>query len=208
VNGNTDTTARRQAEAIARFAWFATFVVPLVLAALLLGVKSAAAAAPIPGLTPLAFEDEFEGEEENEGEFEVEACESAEEELEEDELSERPVEVACDELEDEGGKRAGGSKSVAPQECVLRSAHAHAVVVDESNKLKLTLGYTTYEPVGAKIEVSHVASLQRHLGRSGVLRVVKRLREHQHLNRVVVRIRIPSAKSAGCPSRRLVLVPR
>jgi hypothetical protein len=46
-------------------------------------------------------------------------------------------------------------------------------------RLKLTLGYTTYEPAETKIELDHssdrLMSLRRHLGRSGVIRLVRTL---------------------------------
>lgn len=184
MEGNTDTSAHRQATTqIVRIAWFLTFVLPLVLAALLLGVKSAQAAPGLPGITPLAFE-EFEGEgedegEEFEGELELEACETAEEEFEEGELSEAAAEAACDEVEGEGSKKATGSNSVAPEECILRSAHAQAVAASNGHSLKLTVGYTAYEPATASVDYSatggkgsvHLSPAKRHLGRSGVIRL-------------------------------------
>lgn len=189
-------------------------VLPLLLAVSLLAV-SAAHAAPIgPAATPLAFEGEFDAGEESEEEFEFEEgeCEEAEEEFEEGELSRAEVREICDEAEGKSGKTAKGSGSVAPEECILRSAHANASLLAHDSKLKLTLGYTAYEPVGAKIEVgygsSHLASLQRHLGRSGVLRIIESLHGDNAPKQLAVRIDIPSSKSAGCPSRRLVLFPR
>jgi hypothetical protein len=197
VEGNTDTTAHRQTAAIVRITWFVTFVVPLVLAALLLGMKSAQAAPPVPGFTPLAFEEEFEGEEESEGEFELEACEIAEEEFEEGELGEAAVEVACDEAEDEGGKKAAAPSAFAPEECLLRSAHAQAVASPKHESLKLIVGYTTYEPVAATVEIgkgsARIGSVHRHLGRSGVLRIVKSLERDKAPSQIVVRIVISDA---------------
>jgi hypothetical protein len=194
VEGNTDTTAHRQTAPIARIAWFVTFVVPLVLAALLLGMKSAQAAPPVPGLTPLAFEEEFEGEEASEGEFEAGGCEIAEEEFEEGELGETAVEVACDEVENEGGKKAAAPSAVAPEECLLRSAHAQAVAFPKQDSLKLTVGYTTYEPVAATVEIgkgsARIGSVHRHLGRIGVLRIVKSLARDRAPSQLVVRILI------------------
>lgn len=173
--------------------------VPLALAALLLVTNSSHAAPIGPAAVPLVFEEELESEDEGggeEAEFELEACEAAEEEFEEDELDEEAVETACDE-EDEGGKKAPRSGSVAPEECLLRSAHGHAAADVNSNKLKLTIGYTTYEPVAATIEVgkgpAQIASLHRRLGRSGVLRVVKGLRGNDAPRRIVVRIAIPDS---------------
>jgi hypothetical protein len=164
---------------IARIAWLATFVVPLILAALLLGVKSAEAA---PATTPLALEEDFELE--DEGEFVEEECEGEDEgELEEDELVE--AEDACEEGEDEGKKKRADGSAVAPEECLLRSAHARLVAYDSHNDVRLTVGYTTYEPATATIEFEakggkgslHLGTVKRHLGRSGVIRLTKALAE-------------------------------
>ncbi len=183
MQGNSDTTAQRQTTQIVRIAWFFTFVLPLILATLLLGVSSAQAAPTLPGLTPLAFE-ESEGEEEGfEGEFELEACEAAEEELEEGELGEAAVEAACEEEEGEGKRKATGSGSVAPEECLLRSARARAVASLSSHSLKLTVGYTTYQPTAATVDYSarggkgslHLGAAKRHLGKSGVIRLSRKL---------------------------------
>ena len=155
---------------------------------------AAAAETPLGDLPVLALEDEEPEAEAAAEEVEVEeVCEEVEEDFEE-----------CEEAE-AAAERDGRRR---PEECVLRSARAHASLDPHGRKLKLTIGYTTYEPAKAKIEVGHIATLQRHLGRSGVLRIVKPLRKNQHLKRLVVRIGIPSAKRAGCPSRRLVLFPR
>lgn len=188
---------------VARAAWLATFVVPLLLAGLLLAVKTAHADPAGPAVAPPAFEEGLELEEEAEADPGAE-CTEATAEFEAGELDEEDFEEIC-EGEDEDEARAKGSGALAPEECVLRSAHAHAVTSGKSNKLKLTIGYTTFEPVAATIEVGHVTTLHRHLGRSGVLRLVRPL--HQHLDRLVVDIRIPSVERAGCPSRRLVLSP-
>jgi hypothetical protein len=185
VKGNTDTTARSQTTQIARIAWFTTFVLPLILAALLLGVRSAQATPPVPDSTLLAVEEEFELEfegEEEEGEFEAEACAVAEEESEEGELNEKAVEIACDELKGRDGKKAAGSASAAaPEECLLRSAHARVVASPQHHSLKLTVGYTTHEPTTATIDYGvkggkgtmHLGTVKRHLGRSGVIRLTE-----------------------------------
>ncbi|HSR93801.1 MAG TPA: hypothetical protein VLK56_02960 [Solirubrobacterales bacterium] len=182
---------------------------PLVLAILLFAVNAANATPVGPTAAPSAFEEDFEGEEEGEGE---EAnCEEAEEEFEEGELSAAEVKEICAEAAARAGKKSSGSASIAPEECVLRSAHAQAALLAQDSKLKLTIGYTTYEPIAAKIEVGHgsgrIASLQRHLGRSGVVRLVENTSKN-HPKQLVVSIQLPSVKSAGCPFRRLVLFPR
>jgi hypothetical protein len=208
VDGNTDTTPTDQSARIARVTWFATFVVPLVLAALLLGVKSAQAASPLPEVVPLAFEEEEpELEDEAEFEFAEEECELAEEEAEEGELSRAEANEICKEAENRG--KAAGSSSADAGECPLHSDSAHAATAH--GRLKLTLGYTTNTPVKATIQIhagsTNVGSFKRHLGKSGVLRFTEKLTERQQGNRISVQIKLPQG-SAGCPSRRLVLFPR
>jgi hypothetical protein len=120
------------------------------------------------------------------------------------EVDEEGFEEECEEVEVEPGRSA--------EECLLRSARAHASVDQRGKKLKLTIRYTTYEPVKAEIEIgkgaNRIATVKRRLGYSGVMRIVKPLRKSQHVKRVVVSITIPSAKKTGCPSRRLALSPR
>jgi hypothetical protein len=176
----------------------ASTLIPLALIVLLLAAQPAAGLVeplPIdPGVLAL--------EEENEPEAEAEAAAEGGEACEEVEGLEE-----CEEAEPTA-KRSG---SGAPEECLLRTARAHAALDRRSGKLKLTIRYTTYEPVNAKIEIrsgaDRIASLKRHLARSGVLRVIKKL-SAKGGKRLVVRIEIPSARSAGCPFRRLVLFPR
>lgn len=185
--------------------------VPLILALLLFAVSAAHAAPLGPSATPLAFEEEFAAEEEGEesegSEFEEGACEEAEEEFDEGELSAGEVKEICEEEAAERRKKAAGPGAPAPEECILRSAHANASLVAHDEKLKLTIGYTTYEPVTAKLEIGDLATIHRHLGRSGVLRQVESLHGDNPPKQISVRIELPG-KSAGCPFRRLVLVPR
>lgn len=213
MEGDTTTTAHRLADRIARTAWFAAFVVPLILAALLLGVRSAQATPQVAGPAPLSveelgFEEELEGEEDEFGEAE---CEIAQEEAAEGELSKAEADEICSQSSGSKTQKAGPS-SAAPEECILRSAHGHAAVEGQGAKLKLTIGYTAYEPVGATIEIgkgsSHIATLHQHLGRSGVVRTVKSLRDDDAPKRLVVGIELPSSEGVGCPFRRLVLFPR
>lgn len=157
-----------------------TFVVPLILAALLLGVKSSQAA-PNPVAVPFALDEEFEAEEE--GEFEEDECEEAKEELEEGELSRAEVDEICKEVEDEARKKASDPGSVAPEECLLKSANARLVADDSHGDVRLIVGYTTYEPTAATIDFSlaggkgslHLGTAKRHLGKSGVIRLTKAL---------------------------------
>jgi hypothetical protein len=92
--------------------------------------------------------------------------------------------------------------------CPLRSARAHAST--KRDMLKLTIGYTTNEPFDARITIQRgsvqIGSVQRHLGRSGVLRLAEKLDEHGG-KKFVANI-AATGRSAGCPSRRLVLFPR
>lgn len=183
MEGNTDTVTpyRYRTARIARIAWVVTFIVPLVLAALLLGVKSAQAAPD--SAAPVAFEEDFEFEEE--GEFEEEECEVAEEELEEGELDRAEVEEICEDAEDGERKKTSGSDGIAPEECLLRSAHARLVAYDSHNDVRLTVGYTTYEPTTATVDFGakggkgslHLGTVKRHLGKSGVIRLTKALAE-------------------------------
>lgn len=171
----------------------ATRLIPLALLLLLCTAPPAAALeTPVGELPILAFEDD-------EPEAEAAATEEAEESFEECDEFEEGFEE-CEEFEEED-RRRGNSREA----CLLRSARAHASV-DPRQKLKLTIGYTTYEPVKAKIKVGRVATLQRYLGYSGVLRITKKLKTKSG-KRLVVSIKIPSAKNAGCPHRRLVLIP-
>lgn len=185
-------------------------VVLLALSGLLLA-GAAHAAQPIPRPTLLAFEEEFAAEEEGEegevSEFEAGACEEAEEEFDEGELDATEVKEICAEEAAERRKKAGGSGAPAPEECILRSAHGQATP-GNGDTLKLTIGYTTYEPVAASLKIGRLGTVHRHLGRSGVLRLVEDLHGHESPNHLSVQIDIPSAKSAGCPFRRLVLSPR
>jgi hypothetical protein len=179
---------------------------PVLLALLLLAgllfAAGAGHAATGPLTIPLALEEEPEYEEE--GEYEESECEIAEVEFELGELEQAEMDEICAE---EASKSKRGKGSTAPEECILRSAHGHAAINDKSNKLKLTIGYTAYEPVGAKVKVGNLATVKRQLGRSGVLRFVKALGEKEP-KRLVINIKLPSVKRAGCPSRRLVLFPK
>jgi hypothetical protein len=167
-------------------------LLPLALAFLLCAAAPAVAVAvetPVGDLPVLALEDE-EAEAEAATEEVEEECEEVEEGFEE-----------CEEVEAETARAAS-----AREECILRTARAHAALDRRGKKLKLTIGYTAYEPTRARIEVGQLATLQRHLGRSGVLRITKKLRA-KSAKRLVVTIKLPSARNAGCPFRRLVLFP-
>jgi hypothetical protein len=152
--------------------------IPLVLLALL-------------GATAASYAAE-EAEEPGESAYVEEAVEGCEED---------PVCLAEAKAEEEAEAEAADRR-----ECALRSARAHAVVKGE--KLKIAVGYSTYEPVQATIRIdsgaTRLGSFQRHLRRSGVLRFTETLRSRQAPKRVVVRIRLATG-GAGCPAGRLVL---
>jgi hypothetical protein len=200
VNRSPETTAQSNSNSdrIARAAWFCAFVLPLALAAMLLGVKSAQAAPASPGVVPLAFEEElFEGEEElgseGEVEFAEEECEIAEEEAAEGVISDAEAKTICEEAEEAIAEVEAGPSSTARNSCTIRSAHVHAVV--RRNKLKVTVGYTSSRSTPATIQVrsgtKNLVSLHRHLGRAGVLRISKRLGS-KPVKRVSVSFKTPS----------------
>lgn len=203
VDGEPDTTAHDHTARIARVAWFCAFVLPLILASLLLGVKSSQASptAPVePEPAPLAFEEEIELEEEVE--FAEEECEIAKEELEAGELSKAEADAICKEAK-EFAKEAIADQS-ANAECPIRSASAHAST--HRGQLKLTIGYTTNTPVSATIQIHGIGAFKRHLGKSGVLRFTGPASDEH--NRPVVHIKLPASERAGCTSRSLVLLAR
>jgi hypothetical protein len=170
-------------------------LVPMVLLALLGVAAPAGAASAIPNI-------QFELEEESEDEFEDGSCAEVEEESTAGELTAGELAEICEETDEAEGTLAGERP---PRGCLLRSASAHAVAKDD--RLKVTIGYTTSEPVAARIEIRNgadrIAAVNRHLGRSGVLRFTENLGQEES-KRIVIRIELPSTKSAGCPSRRLV----
>jgi hypothetical protein len=198
VNRSTETTAHDQTARIARVAWLCAFVLPLVLAGLLLGVKSVQATGPPPSLTPFAFEEEGEeelaleeeeeedgGDEEAEAEFAEAECEIAEEEAAEGEITQADAEALCKEAQDFA--RAGPSSTA--ERCPIRSTRAHASL--RRHRLKLTIGYTTTDPTKATIQIRKVGTFKRQLGRSGVIRITKKLGKKQP-GRVVISIKAPS----------------
>lgn len=206
VEGKSEVNAHRIA-LVVRAAWLTTFVVPLILAALLLAVKAAHASIPPVTTVPFALEEELEDEvvagEESE-------CDSAWEEFDEGELGELELEQLCEEADDEDGERAAANSSVAPEECLLKSAHARLVASDSHNRARLTVGYTTYEPTAATIEYGlkggkgalRLGIAKRHLSRIGVIRLTEALNESkmariEAAGRFTVRLHIAKAP-AGC----------
>lgn len=170
-----------QTALVARIAWLATFVVPLALAGGLLAVKTAHSQTPASGPAHLAFEAD-----EEDATFEGEECLVAEEEWEAGTIGEAELEAIC----------AEGTEPAEPAaaRCPIRSANAHASL--RGKQLKLTIGYTAARPTAAMIEVrsgnKRLATVHRRLGRSGVVRIVRKVGK-QRPNRVTV-----SLKAANC----------
>ncbi len=205
VDRNTETTVRDHTNRIARAAWLCAFVVPLILAALLLGAKSSQASAPVPGAVSFAFEEdeeEFGFEEEGEGEFAEEdelefaeaECEIAADEVEEGEITQAEADEFCREVTEAAKESAAeGPKASASVRCPIRSLTAHASTHHKT--LKLTIGYTTLSPIRATIRIHGVGSFKRHLGRSGVLRFTKKLGRKRPRKRIAIHIRVPASAS-------------
>lgn len=201
-----------RAASIVRIAWTFTFVVPLILTALLLGA-GATHAAPDPVAAPLAFEEEpeAEGEIASDAEDEEEECEDAELEFEEETIGEAEFELLCDkEIAEQDRKKAAAARAgIAPEECLLRSANARVVAHDSHNDVRLTVGYTTYEPTTATVEYGfgrgkgplRLGTAKRHLGRSGVIRLTTALADPkmdkvEAAGRFVVRLHVTGSPSS------------
>jgi hypothetical protein len=174
----------------------------LLLSGLLLAASTAHALPTVPPLGPLGLEDEGEAEEELTP-SEV-ACAEAQAEYERDELSEAEVEEIC--AEDEAGEGNDANASRAPEECRLRSARARVVAYEARNRVRLTVGYTTYVPTMATVDYRlaggrgslHLGTARRRLGRSGVIRLTRRLSDGQMekvqaAGRFTVRLRVSGA---------------
>jgi hypothetical protein len=166
---------------------------PAVLLAIALlaaaALPMAAPADPSPAPAPRADFAEATAED---GEELEEECVVVEEEFVDGELQE----FCAEEDESEAASSA--------EKCFLRSAHAHSAT--KRDKLKVTVGYTTYDPANARIEIrqgaTRIGNFNRHLGKSGVLRFTSKLDEPR---RAGVSIRISPAEKTECPAGRLVL---
>lgn len=166
----------------------------VLLAVALLAAAALPMAAPAdPSQAPTPRADFAEVAAEGGEEFEEE-CVVVEEELIDGELQE-----FCEEEEAEESEAASSA-----EKCFLRSAHAHSAT--KRDRLKVTIGYTTYDPASARIEIrqgaTRIGTFNRHLGKSGVLRFTSKLDEQR---RAGVSIRISPAEKTECPARRLVL---
>jgi hypothetical protein len=145
-------------------------LVPLLLLAIVVAAQTAHALAdaedpslPLNVAIQLNEEDEAEGECTEAEDEEAEGLEESEEECEA-------------EAED-----AGLSPS---EDCYLRTATARVVAYPDRKMMRLTLDYTTYAPATATVKYGakkdpHLGTVQRQLGRSGVLRLSKHLASGQ-----------------------------
>jgi hypothetical protein len=173
---------------ITRIAWLVCFALPLMILAILGTSRPAhalteveATAAGSEPAAQLSEEVEWEGEcvegDDEELEGEVEECEA--------------------EAED---------TSFSPAEdCYLRTARARVVAYPSRNRMRLTLGYTTFEPARATVEYRaanghRLGTATRNLGRSGVVRLSKHLGSKemeglQNAHRFMVTVHVAEAPS-------------
>ena len=159
---------------------------PLLLILLLLGAMAVLQLSPAAATAaaPTAFE-EFEAEE-DEGEFEefeIEDCEEGLEEefefLEGDEAEEEEFELEADECGEEATakKRSAGGAVSAPAACLVRDAESKITTLPGSDRVELTVHYSTYSPAAVSIELKlkdgkGTLSLEhavKHLGLGGTL---------------------------------------
>jgi len=163
-----------------RIAWLVSFAVPLMLLAILGASRASGDPLTETGPTPsepaiqLSDEGEWEG-----------ACVELEEEDGE------PTEEAGEECEFEEEEEAEDSGEA--ETCPLRSVNAHAA--EHNDRLRVTVGYTSYRGVAAKVQVgrgsTRIGTFTRHLSRSGVLRFSGKL-NRRHGGRLRVSVRVPS----------------
>ncbi len=177
---------------ITRIALLVCVAVPLMLLAILGPSRPAHALTEVEATTAGS---EPIGQLSTEVEWEGECIEGGEEE-EEEELEEE-VEECEAEAED---------TSFSPAEdCYLRTASARVVAYPSRNKMRLTLGYTTFEPARAKVEYRaanghRLGTATRNLGRSGLVRLSKHLgsKEMERLrdaHRFMVTVHVAEAPS-------------
>src|ERR1044072_4572041 len=174
LGGVQDQDARTdRSSQINRIAWLVTFVVPLVLTALLLTVKTAQAE-PVP--SPVSLEEVFEAEIEETIEMTPEdACIEAEEAFEMEELIEEEVEEICEE-ESEDAPKGKDERDPGPRDCPIRSANAHA---------------STNHTVEVKQAPSILATSQRPLAASWAVRFTKPLAENAD-GKLTVKVKLPA----------------
>lgn len=153
-----------------RIAWFVCSALPLILLAIL-AVAQPATASEETEAAAAPFEPTAEASEE--GEWEEECVESSDDEGEGEGEEAAESEEECEVEDDEAGASMG-------EDCLLRTAHARVVAYPTHNRIRLTLGYTTFAPAQATVEYgagrgNRVGAVTRRLGRSGVVRLSKHL---------------------------------
>lgn len=181
-----------------RINWIISFVIPMVLLALLLAVKPAGATTsgrgpegrPLVSATVLevAEPDEEEaaetgqaGEECAEGETEAE---EPEEELEGEEAEETEVEEEPEsEGEEEAEACAGKHRKGPPSTCLLRTARARLFAYASHDRVRLVIRYTTFAPASVAVDYSFdggrrpqtLGAATRRFTASGLFRVTEKL---------------------------------
>jgi hypothetical protein len=151
------TTATVASSRTKRVAWLVSFVVPMVLLALLLALKPAAAATG-PGNQPPGSATVLEvAEPEEEGEEALEECgetEPEEEVVEETEVEAEEEPEAIEESAETcepGDKKDGGTP---PAQCLLRTARARLFAYSSHDRVRLVIRYTTFAPASVTVEYS------------------------------------------------------
>lgn len=169
------------------------FALPLVLLAILVVPPSAHALAGVKAIG-LPFDLAIQAGEEDD-ETEGECLEGENEEVEDTEEADEECETEAEDA------------SFSPaDDCYLRTATARVVAYPDREMMRLTLGYTTYAPATATVEYGakkdpHLGTVQRQLGRSGVLRLSRHLAAGQMTKvedsgRFTVTVHVPEAPPA------------
>lgn len=173
---------------ITRISWLVCFTIPLMVLAILGASRPARALTEVEAIASGSEPAAQQGEE---VEWEGECVEGDEGELEGE------VEECEAEAED---------TSFSPAEdCYLRTARARVVAYPSRNQLRLTLGYTAFEPIRATVEYraangQRLGTATRNLGRSGVVRLSKHLGSKemerlQNAHRFMVTVHLAEAPS-------------
>lgn len=150
---------------VARTAWLVCLAAPLALLAILGTSRPAHALTEVEATTGSS---EPAAQLSEEIEWEDECVEGGEEELE-GEAEECEAEAEAEDT------------SFSPAEdCYLRTARARVVAYPTRGRVRLILGYTTFEPARAMLEYRaangrRIGTATRNLGRSGVVRLSKHL---------------------------------
>lgn len=148
---------------VSRIAWLATFVLPLVLVALLYVAKvSHAPAAEVPPETATAIEEELEED------FDEESCVEVEEGL----------------LECDGGEEAGAGP-LPPEDCLLRTVSARVIAYPSRDTLRLVVRYTSSAPTKAYVDFGfkggkgsfNLGLAKQRLSKRGLFHLDERLSE-------------------------------